>query len=60
MSNTKENEFIPVSYPLKRMMNFWREKSIAEARPGQFNLQLYLDYLSAQDQPNNNVNAVKK
>lgn len=54
-----QNTFTPVPYPLKRMINFWREKSIAEARPGQFNLKLYMDYLDAQDQPDINVKKVE-
>lgn len=39
------NTYKKTSYPLKRMMNFWRGQSMHEDKGGSFNLDLYLDYL---------------
>ena len=44
-----ENEFIQTTFSLKRKMNWWREQSCEGDKGGNFNLELYLDYLSEQD-----------
>lgn len=54
-----QNTLTPIPYPLKYIMNWWSGKSIAEAKTGQFNLKLYMDYLDAQDQPDINVKKVE-
>lgn len=45
----KENVFIPTTYSLKRKMDWWRNQSTDEDKGGNFNLQLYLDYLAEQE-----------
>ena len=44
-----ENEFIQTTFSLKRKMNWWREQSCEGDKGGNFNLELYLDYLDNQD-----------
>lgn len=44
-----DNIFIPTTYSLKRKMLWWREQSCEGDKGGSFNLDLYLDYLEAQD-----------
>lgn len=45
-----ENEYTYTTYSLKRKMLWWREQSLEEDKGGSFNLELYLDYLEAQDE----------
>jgi hypothetical protein len=45
-----ENKYTYTTYSLKRKMLWWREQSIEEDKGGSFNLELYLDYLDAQDE----------
>jgi len=47
---TTENQYTYTTYSLKRKMLWWREQSIEEDKGGSFNLELYLDYLDAQDE----------
>ena len=47
---TTENQYTYTTYSLKRKMLWWREQSIEEDKGGSFNLDLYLDYLDAQDE----------
>ena len=45
-----ENEYTYTTYSLKRKMLWWRGQSIEDDKGGSFNLELYLDYLEAQDE----------
>ena len=45
-----ENEYTYTTYSLKRKMLWWRGQSLEEDKGGSFNLELYLDYLEAQDE----------
>jgi len=45
-----DNQYTYTTYSLKRKMLWWREQSIEEDKGGSFNLELYLDYLDAQDE----------
>jgi hypothetical protein len=45
-----ENQYTYTTYSLKRKILWWREQSIEEDKGGSFNLELYLDYLDAQDE----------
>jgi hypothetical protein len=44
-----ENNYTYTTYSLKRKMLWWREQSTEGDKGGSFNLELYLDYLEAQD-----------
>jgi hypothetical protein len=46
----KTNEYTYTTYSLKRKMLWWRGQSIEDDKGGSFNLELYLDYLEAQDE----------
>lgn len=46
---TAKNVFIPTTYSLKRKMDWWRNQSTNEDKGGNFNLELYLDYLAEQE-----------
>jgi len=50
LTMTTENQYTYTTYSLKRKMLWWREQSIEEDKGGSFNLELYLDYLDAQDE----------
>ncbi len=50
LTMTTENKYTYTTYSLKRKMQWWREQSIEEDKGGSFNLELYLDYLDAQDE----------
>ena len=45
-----DNQYTYTTYSLKRKMLWWREQSMEEDKGGSFNLELYLDYLDAQDE----------
>ena len=45
-----ENEYTYTTFSLKRKMLWWREQSSIDDKGGSFNLELYLDYLEAQDE----------
>jgi hypothetical protein len=44
-----ENSYTYTTFSLKRKMLWWREQSTEGDKGGSFNLELYLDYLEAQD-----------
>jgi hypothetical protein len=46
---TAQNQFIQTTFSIKRKMLWWREQSTEGDKGGSFNLELYLDYLDAQD-----------
>ena len=50
LTMTTENQYTYTTYSLKRKILWWREQSIEEDKGGSFNLELYLDYLDAQDE----------
>ena len=50
LTMSTENQYTYTTYSLKRKMLWWREQSIEEDKGGSFNLELYLDYLDAQDE----------
>jgi hypothetical protein len=52
-----DNKYTYTTFSLKRKMNWWREQSIENDKGGSFNLELYLDYLEAQDEY---LNPIKK
>lgn len=54
---TQENEFTPTTFSLKRKMLWWREQSTEGDKGGSFDLDLYLDYLEAQDE---HLNPIEK
>lgn len=49
----QENEFTPTTFSIKRKMDWWRNQNTEGDKGGNFNLDLYLDYLSEQDFNNN-------
>lgn len=44
-----KNTYIKHSYSLKIMMDHWKGQKTEGDKGGSFNLQLYLDYLAAQE-----------
>jgi len=50
LTMSTDNQYTYTTYSLKRKMLWWREQSIEEDKGGSFNLELYLDYLDAQDE----------
>ena len=44
-----DNKYTYTTFSLKRKMNWWREQSVEGDKGGNFNLELYLDYLDNQD-----------
>jgi hypothetical protein len=50
MKKQKENEFIPLNYPLVRKIHWWRKQSIQEDKGGSFDVQLYMQYCEAKFQ----------
>jgi hypothetical protein len=57
MIEMTDNIYTYTTYSLKRKMLWWREQSIENDKGGSFNLELYLDYLEAQDEY---LNPIKK
>jgi hypothetical protein len=45
----QENEFTPIRPNVMNCVRWWRNQSVHEDKGGNFNLQLYLDYLNEQD-----------
>jgi hypothetical protein len=50
MKKQKENEFIPLNYPLVRKIHWWRKQSMQEDKGGSFDVQLYMQYCEAKFQ----------
>ena len=49
MIEMTDNKYTYTTFSLKRKMNWWREQSVEGDKGGNFNLELYLDYLDNQD-----------
>jgi hypothetical protein len=45
----QENEFTPISPNIMACVRWWRNQSVKEDKGGNFNINLYLDYLSEQN-----------
>jgi hypothetical protein len=45
----QENEFTPIKPNVMACVRWWRSQSVKEDKGGNFNINLYLDYLSEQN-----------